>query len=358
MNTLLSTTLLQNFYSIFFFAYFFLGIITTVYVYYKSPKLDQVIFLAFGGGLLLFTLCRPLSLSRDDAAYIGIAKSICALNDCGLILQGSRDWLWYIGISLLKSIANNECALKVMATVSVAIKLLVIDRLCKQKLLALMLLIPLVYIQYDFTQFRAGLAISWYLIGFLFLIKNRTLLSSCFLSSNFIIHAQALPSLALLPTAWLNRKKWFLPNLVTLFTCLIYAGLFPDISIMEKLSLLSTGANSYLTMSSNGEYVNVKNFPLGYLPILGYALWLCWDINPQKDWLIRSAGASIALAILLAWFLAFNPTMQTRIFEFYVAPLFLLAGNIGSSKAKLIGTLILASILYLRLEFVNDWILG
>lgn len=358
MNTSPIETLSPPLYSFFFFTYFFLGIIATVYVHYKNPKLDQRIFLALGGCLLLFTLCRPIPLSRDDAAYIDIAKSICAFNDCGPILQSSRDWLWYFGISLLKSIASNERALMALATVSIAIKLFIIDRLCKQRLLALILLIPLIYIQYDFTQLRAGLAISWYLIGILFLIKGRLLLSGGFMGSNFILHAQALPSIALLPIAWLNRKKWLLPVLIILFTCLIYVELFPNFSFMEKLHILNTGANPYLALTASGEYANVKIFPLGYLPILGYGLWLCWGINPQKDWIVRSSGASIALAIMLAWFFSFNPTIQTRMFEFYIAPLVLLAGNIGSSKIKLIGTLILASILYIRLEWLHDWILG
>lgn len=352
------TTLSPNFYSLFFFAYFFLSIITALYVHNINPKLDRVMFFSFGISLLLFTLCRPLPLSRDDAAYINIAKSICTLKDCGITLQGDRDWLWYLGISLLKSIASNERALMALATVSVAVKLFVIDRLCKQKLLAFTLLIPLIYIQYDFTQLRAGFAISWYLVGILFITKHRLLLSSSFMGSNFILHTQALPSIVLLPIAWLNRNKWFLPISIILFVYLIYAGLFPSLSFMEKLHIFRSGANPYLAMTANGEYANVKVFPLGYLPILGYSLWLCWGVNPQKDWLIKSVGASIALAILLAWFLSFNPTIQTRLFEFYIAPLVLLAGNIGSSKEKLIGTLILASILYLRLEWLHDWILG
>lgn len=358
MNITLPETLSLNFYSIFFFAYFCLGIVITLYVHYKIPKLDRGMFFAFGVSLLLFTLYRPIPLSRDDGAYIDLAKSICAFNDCGFILQSSRDWLWYFGISILKSITSNEHALMALTTISVAIKLFVIDRLCKQKLLALMLLIPLVYIQYDFTQLRAGLAISWYLIGLLFLIQHRLLLSGSFMGSNFILHAQALPSIALFPITWLNQKKWFLPILVILFTSLIYAGFFPNFSLIEKLHIFNTGANSYLAQTANGGYANVKVFPLGYLPILAYGLWLCWGISPQKDWLIKSVGASIALAILLAWFLSFNPTIQTRMFEFYIAPLVLLAGNIGSNKAKLVGTLVLAGILYLRLEWLHDWILG
>lgn len=245
-----------------------------------------------------------------------------------------------------------------LAAIGIGIKMLVIDRLCKQKMLALLLLIPLVYIQYDFTQLRAGFALSWYFLAILFLAKNRFWLGGSFLGSNFMFHAQALPSILLLPLIWINRNKWILPLFVILFTCLIYAGLFPTLSLMQKFNIINTGANPYLEMTANGGYINVKIFPLGYLPMLAFGLWLCWANNPLEDGLNRIVGASILLAIFLAWIFSFSPTIQTRIFEFYIAPLVLLAGNIGSSKIKWIGTAIVATILYLRLELLNDWILG
>lgn len=310
MNITFPAILSLSFFSLLFFTYFFIGIVITLYVHYENPKLDRGIFLALGVSLLIFTLCRPLPLSRDDNAYIVIAESICAVNDCGVTFQGDRDWLWYFGISLLKSVTSNEHALMTLAAISVAIKLFIIDRICKQKLVALILLIPLIYIQYDFTQLRAGLAISWYFIGILFLINHKPLLSGSFMGSNFLLHAQALPSIALLPTAWANRQRWFLPSLVTLFTCLIYAGLFPTLSFMERVHIINTGANIYLAMTASGEYANVKVFPLGYLPILTYALWVCWNVNPKEDWLYRSVGASISLAILLHGFFHLTPLFK------------------------------------------------
>lgn len=358
MNTNFSTILSVNLYSIFFFAYFFLGIASNLYVQYKSPRLDRRVFLIFGVGLILFTLYRPLPLSRDDIAYINIGKSICPFDDCGPSLQGNRDWLWYMGVSLLKSIADNERALMCLAAIGIAIKIFVIDRLCKQKLAALILLIPLTYIQYDFTQLRAGLAISWYFIGILFLVKRELFLASSFMGGNFLIHSQALPSLALLPIFLLNRLKWVLPACIFFFIYLIHAGLFPGLSLIEKLHFINIGAAPYLSATAYKDYLNHRIFPIGYLPILGYALWLCWGINPLKDRLVQTVGASVMLALLLAWIFSFNPTMQTRMFEFYIAPLVLLAGNIGSSKIKLIGTTLLALILYLRLELLNNWILG
>lgn len=358
MTETYTTALLLNIFSFGLFIYFVLSIGFAIYLHGKNKNLDRYTFLALGFTLIIFTLCRPLHIARDDAAYIDISNSICAFDNCGITIQSGRDWLWYIGMALLKMIASNERALMIMAAISLTIKLFIIDRLCKQRILALILLIPLVYIQYDFTQLRAGLAISWYFIGILFLIQCRFWLSGGFMSSNFLLHSQALPSIALLPFAFFNQRKWILPTITILFTSLIYAKFFPSFLLTEKLHAINMGASPYFAKTAHGDYINVKVFPLGYLPMLGYALWLCWGINPQKNSLVRSVGASIALAILLAWFFSFNPTIQTRIFEFYIAPLVLLAGNIGSSKARMIGTIFLALILYLRLELFNNWILG
>ena len=345
-------------YSLLCFIFFFSGALTSKYISLKKPGLDRAVFWVFALTLIGFTFLRPLLLSRDDAAYIQIAQSICSINECGFSFQGPRDWGWYFAISFLKSFFNNEQSLMALASIGVAIKLLVIDQLCKQRLLALVLLVPLTYIQYDFTQLRAGFAISWYFLAIFFLVRNKTWIASSLLVSNFAFHAQAAPSIGLIPFAWLNQRQWVLPISVISFLCLIYTGLFPSFEIMKQLHIAKTGADAYLAMNAMGEYINFKIFPLGYIPILAFGLWLCWGNNPQKDRLCRIVGASLLLAMFLAWVFSFNPTIQTRMFEFYIAPLVLLAGNIGSNRVKLLGTLVISTILYLRLELLHDWILG
>lgn len=354
----LNTLLPIQFYSIIFFVFFFSGALTSAYISFKKPKLDRVVFWAFGSALIGFTFLRPLSLSRDDAAYIQIAQSICSFSECGFSIQGLRDWGWYLNISFLKTIFSNEQSLMALASIGVVIKLFVIDRLCKQRLLALVLLIPLTYVQYDFTQLRAGFAISWYFLAIFFLVRGKNWVAGSLLVSNFAFHAQAAPSIGLIPFAWLNQRQWILPITIIGFLCLIYTGLFPSFELMQQLNIIKTGASAYLAMNARGEYINIKIFPLSYIPILAFGAWLCWGKNLKKDLLSRIIGSSILLAISLAWVFAFNPTIQTRMFEFYMAPLLLLAGNIGSNKAKLVGTVLLSVILYLRLELLHDWILG
>jgi hypothetical protein len=347
-----------KFYSLLSFIFFLSASLSGIYICLKKPNLDRAAFWVFGFALISFTFLRPLPISRDDAAYIQIAQSICSIKECGFSLQGLRDWGWYFVLSFLKSFFSNQQSLMALASIGVVIKLLVIDRLCKQRLLALIPLIPLTYVQYDFTQLRAGFAISWYFLAILFLFRCKNWIAGGLLLSNFTFHAQAAPSIGLIPFTWLNQRQWVLPITVISFLCLIYLGLFPGFELMQKLHLAKTGAGAYLALNASGEYINVKIFPLGYLPILVFGLWLSWGNDLQKDHLSRIVGASILLAIFMAWLFSFNPTIQTRLFEFYIAPLVLLAGNIGSNKSKLAGTLLLSMILYLRLELIHDWILG
>lgn len=358
MSIALPKILSLNLYSIYFFALFLSAIITAIYINYKNPKIDRTAFLFFGSSLVLFTLLRPLSLSRDDAAYIQIGQSICSISECGFSIQGLRDWGWYFFISVFKSFLSYEQSLMALASISLGIKLFVIYQLCKQRLVALILLIPLTYIQYDFTQLRAGLAISWYFLAIFFLYQSKNWIAAGLLVNNFVFHAQAAPSIGLIPFTWLNQRQWVLPITVMGFLLLIYIGIYPNFELMQQLHIIQTGAESYLTLNAKDAYADVKIFPIGYLPILALGLWLSWDNHPHKDCLNKIVGASIMLAIFLAWLFSFNPTIQTRMFEFYIAPLVLLAGNIGSNKAKLVGTLVISGILYLRLEWLHDWILG
>ena len=358
INFILSEALSINPYSIYCFAFFIFAAFSSFYIANEKPVIDRLAFWVFGLTLISFTILRPPPLSRDNAAYIQITQSICSISECGPSIQGLRDWGWFFAISFLKSFFSNEQSLMALASIGVAIKLLVIDKLCKQRLLALVLLIPLTYIQYDFTQLRAGFAISWYFLAILFLARCKTWIASSLLVSNFAFHAQAALSFCLIPFAWLNQRQWVLPIAVIGFLFLIYTGFFPSFELMKQLHIAKTGADPYLTMNASGQYLGVKIFPLAYIPILALGLWLCWGNNPQKDRLCRIVGASILLAIFFAWVFSFNPTIQTRMFEFYIAPLVLLAGNIGSNRVKLLGTLVISTILYLRLELLHDWILG
>ena len=338
----------------------YLLLITTVVVsQFLRPNAlsDRRLFWAFGAALLVFTGCVPPEVSRDGMAYVhDVVPNTCGVRSCDPAAHPLRDFFWYASVSILRGALGDERVVFVLASIGVLIKLLVIDQLCKWRLLALLLLIPLVYIQYDFTQLRAGFAISWFFLGIYLIARHRFVSSIPFMATSFLWHAQALPSAGIYAAYWLNRSRWVLPLVVISLLLLLMLGAYPTIGLIHSMQI-GLGSESYVAAAISGQYVNVKLFPLGYLPILIYALWILVGTEGPSS-LSRVVGASLGMAMFLAWLVASNPVMQGRMFEFYVAPIVLVVGNLGSNRYKIAGAVVLSWILYLRLELLHDWILG
>lgn len=321
-------------------------------------RIDWVFFWLVGSMLVGFAVFRPVGLARDDQAYVEIVKSLCPQGDCtkgGAIV---RDYVWYgfvkLGVHLWPE--NYRVALA-LSGLGVLVKLFVIDRLCSQRLLALLLFIPLCYVQYDLTQLRAGLAISWMMLGVYALVRSHVWVGVSALGTNFLVHSQAVFSLGLLCYRVFGLSRWGLPVVTAVALVFIYAGLYPGVKTLGWLGSIPETA-SYYSGSQSGAYAGVKAFPWAYFLILGYGIWLCDAMRDGYSKIVEIVSAGLALGMLVAWFFAINPTMQTRTFEFYAVPLVLLAGNVGGSRRKILATCILALVLYGRLELLHDWILG
>ncbi|BBU67999.1 EpsG family protein [Fluviibacter phosphoraccumulans] len=321
-------------------------------------RIDRSLFWIFGLALVAFAVLRPIGLGRDDLAYVEILKSLCSDGDCSKGSPATRDWVWYglvrLGLPLWPG--NLQVALAISG-VGVLIKLFVIDRLCKERLLALLLLIPLSFVQYDLTQLRAGLASSWMMLGIYWLVRSQLWLGGIALVTNFTLHSQAIFSPALLGYRVFGLSRWILPTASLLALALLYGGFYPSASSLAWLGLIPE-AVPYYSGSVNGAYLGVKLFPWAYFLILGYGIWLCDALRLTQRSVSEIASAGLFLGMFVAWFFAINPTMQTRIFEFYAVPLVLLAGNVRRSKVRILVTCLLALVLYLRLELLHDWILG
>lgn len=322
-----------------------------------STSEDRRLFWVLGLLLICFTVARPMTLSRDDAAYIDIGRGVCAIFECQSLVQVGRDWVWYNLVGLLRSAVESSQAILLLAGLGVLIKLWVIDQLCRQRLSALLLLLPLIYIQYDFTQLRAGFALSWFFMAIFLLSRQRLIAASGLLLTNFLVHAQAIFSPGILCYKLFERRILAVWLSMLGLVLLIYSGWFPSRSVIELLGV-SKFASSYYQELLSGGYAGVKVFPAGYLLILAYAAWLSLALRKAQANLVAIVTASFTVGLGVAWFFSVIPTMQCRIFEFYCAPLVLLAGNMGASRLKMWGTVILAAILYLRLELLHDWILG
>ena len=345
-------------------AFSFMGLLlaaslSTALIYYpRRNGIDRCIFWAFGVVLCLFAMFRPFGLGLDDPSYVEILDALCPVGDCSNGAPITRDFVWFGLVSLgLPYWSGSLNVALVLSGLGVFVKLFVIDRLCRQRLLALLLLVPLSFIQYDMTQLRAGFASAWMMLGIYWLVRSRVILGSLTLLSNFMVHSQAIFSPGLLTCRLLGLRPWIFPSCTVFLLGLIYLGLYPNSSMLSWLGLVAESA-TYFAGLQEGSYDGVKAFPWGYLPILGYGVWLWTATAEEHKKTANIVAASLLLGLTLAWFFAIIPVIQTRLFDFYALPVVLLAGNLGNSRLKMALTCLLALVLYLRLELLQDWILG
>lgn len=329
-----------------------------LYPTHQREKIDLYLSRLIGLLLICFAVLRPIGLTRDDLAYLDIIKRLCPLGDCTKGESIFRDYVWYC---LVKFGAHywpeNLRVALVLSGFGVFIKLFVIDRLCSQRLLALLLYIPICYLQFDLTQLRAGFAISWMMLGVYAIVRSHVWVGAAFFCTNGLVHSQGFLSPALLCYRVFGIRRWVLPMVTTVALVLIYGGFYPRLEFLSWMRNLRETMPYYAGIQS-GAYEGVRVFPWGYFLILAYGVWLCDAMRNQNPRIVQIVSAGLALGMLVAWFFAANPSIQTRVFEFYAVPLVLLAGNVVGSKSKIILTCILALGLYLRLELLHDWILG
>jgi hypothetical protein len=346
-----------------FSSIFFGGLLTLIFAscffYFRpNPKIEHRIFWISASFLILFCALRPMGIARDDLAYIEIARAKCTFFDCLELVQSPRDWIWHSLVGLIKSFVDNERAPLILSAIGAGIQILVIDRLCRHKLLALTLFIPLTFLIFDFTLLRAGLTLSIYFISLYLLAKSWRIFGSVALASNYLFHAQGIFSIGVLPFAWLAKYRVLLAALLVGLIACIYLQWTPS---AEQTSYLARGdAANYWLQYKAGVFNQERIFPLADIAILiylGFILAFKTDFSKHLP-IERYALGSILLAVFLAWFFAPIHAVQTRLFDFYVAPLIFLAGNLRLNLYTLVATLGLAILLYTRTELIHNWIMG
>lgn len=342
------------------FLCFFSGLVLLSLVFYRkpNPETESRIYWALALILTTFSAIRPIGIGRDDLSYVEISKNICAITECVQIIQGSRDWGWYLIVSLLKSVMPGERAILVLSGICTFIQLLIIDRLCRQKLLALTLFVPLIYLYFDFTLLRAGLALTVFFIAFYCLVRSKQFLGSTLLLSNYFFHSQGIFSIGLFLLNQITKYKYVAIALITLLVAFIYLDWTP--SFEQLLPLSKNESAPYWGQYRLGLFDNQLDFPLAYLLIIGYVIFLLFtnDSSSEESYSSQLALASILLAVLLAWFFAPIHAIQTRLFDFYVAPLVILVGNLRHHWTTAAATLVLAGFLYIRMELIHNWVIG
>jgi hypothetical protein len=333
-------------------------ILSTCLYLHPSPAIERRLFWLYGSALVIFTALRPLGIAIDDSAYIEISRSICAFSECLTPIQSSRDFVWYGLVGGFKSFLEGPRAILALAAVGLALKLYVLDRLSSCKLLALTLFIPLVYLSFDFTIFRAGLALSFYFLALYLLVQKRKNWGNAILLGNGLIHTQAIFSVAVVPLHWLTKYKKVCLAVTLICLTGIYLKLTPSLAQLSYIN--STPATPYLAEAMNGGFLQAPPLAITYLVLLAFTLLII--VFEKKSLIPRAINqyviASALVAVVLAWFFAPIMTMQSRLFDFYIAPLVFLVGNLERNKWAYFGVIALAIMLYARLELLHNFILG
>lgn len=319
---------------------------------------ENFAFCVAGSILIAFALLRPIGIGIDDPAYVAIPREICAFFECFKPVQSTRDFFWYGSISILKSMMTGPQAVFSLAAITVFLQLYIIHSLCKQKMLALTFFASHVYLLFDITIFRAGLALTVYFLAIYFLVKNRRIIGCGLLAGNFLFHSQGIFSIGLLPMHWLAKRKRVCMAIGSLCLIGIYLKLTPN---LHQLSYIAKAeAADYIAQAFNGQFVKDHVFPQFGLVLVAF-LSIAYIFNKKllgnarvNDYVLASA----MLALILAWFFAPITGIQLRLFDFYIAPLIFLAGNLKRNIYSFLLVAVSSSLLVGRLIFLRNFIMG
>lgn len=343
-----------------FLIYFILLVGLAIHVYIRpNLELDQKLFWFLGLILILFSALRPLGAGIDAPGYTEMGRTICPLVDCHQLIQTSRDQIWFALSGALRSFFSWERSILLVSAIGVFVQLYCIDRLCRQKLLALTLYVSLVYFVFNITILRAGFALSWYFLAFYMFCSERNRIGTLLILTNFLVHTQALFSIALAPFYWLTENKRAAYAIFILCLVGIYSPFHPTSAQLSSLTPIPS-AKIYIDTALSGGYVGVKPFPIAGFFMLGYLVLIIsiQGVEPASTRLQRFVLASALMGTFFAWFFTSVHDIQMRLFDFYIAPLVFLAGNLKRNKYLFIATITLAVLLYIRYEVMHDYIIG
>lgn len=347
-------------FSLGFLIFFILLVGLSIYIYLRpNSDLDQKLFWFLGLLLILFSAVRPLEIGIDAPGYAVMGKTVCPLIDCHQLIQSSRDQIWYLLSGALKSFFSWERSILLVSAIGVLVQLYCIDRLCQQKLLSLTLYVAMVYFVFDITILRAGLALSWYFFAIYMFCSKRNTVGALLVFTNFLVHSQALLSIALAPFYWLAKNKKIVFAILILCLAGIHSPLHPT-SAQLSTFIPILAVKTYIDFALAGGYAGVKPFPIAGYFMLGYLVLITsiQGVESASFRLVRFVVASALMGTFFAWFFTPVHDIQMRLFDFYIAPLVFIAGNLKRNKYFFMATIGLAILLYIRYEVMHDYMIG
>jgi hypothetical protein len=303
-------------------------------------RISSQLFLLYGIILCLLVLFKPFGSAPDDLNYTKLAALGCTSEACDDTLSLNRDFIWFFLASF--SPANGEfLAVKIIALLSLVIKLYVIFKLSSNKMYALCIYTFAFYFLHDLTQYRVSLAIAFFLLAIFFASRSRGFNSSLSYIASVGSHIQSAPSamLLMLPD-WVKRRRNLLWLILAILT-LIAMGIFPPVDWLVAAYGFVTGQDydissdigKYIYLSESDAYFGMRNVSLISVVIM-FSLWvLKFDgvatarLNSTQMRAISISCGSIVMAYMVYLAFASVLDMQNRLFEYFLVPLVIVFGN-------------------------------
>ena len=298
---------------------------------------DRILFWVFGGALILFTGLRPYGVGLDDAGHYNLHYyHVCPLFKCDKWLLKDRDYIWYFLVSVLRRISDRPSDMLWLSAMAVAGKLVVMDRLCSWRLLALLLYVAVFYQVQDMTSFRQAWAILFFMLGFMGLASQSRWAGSPYLLLSGLAHKQGFLSLALWPASWLPRR-WYIPLAIMLLSfVLLFLGVFPKSGTLQA-NVVYIEPSSWFKLLGDilhnlvdikpGMSNLVERIPLSTYPMAALVLFIFRRGWSQSDPVFALSAVSCALAFAWFWLFAAEPVYQFRFFYFFLVPMTVAVGR-------------------------------
>jgi hypothetical protein len=334
-----------------------------------SINIDRFVFLGSSGLLIVFSAFRPLGLALDDGGYTTyIWEGSCPTLECGRWFQGERDQLWYSLVGLLKSVYPHPQVMLWLAGFALAVKLFVIDRLCRHRSLALVFYVGCFYVIHDITALRLSLAISAYLLGFYWLVEGCVRRGAWLLAVNGLFHKQAFLAPSLLIGRWVCWSPASLRWALLLPMGLLTMAVYPNDSLLKWLVAQPWGqgvtdalfgkGSQYLSLKLQGYYDKERIWPVVAPPTLLLAAWLLPDLlRGEKRGLFRYVATSLVIAAWFLWGFAVIPEVQLRFWHFFLVPFVFVIGNAQLTRWKLAAILALSAVYLMKYTVMHDLLL-
>jgi hypothetical protein len=335
----------------------------------RARSIDRLIFWMAGSILLGFVLHRPFGIALDDAGneHNRMLKGICPYWECGQIIQGRRDQVWYSLMGLLSSFLPLEQSALTLAALGLLVKLLIIDRFCINRALALLVYAGMFYVIHDVTALRVSLAIAVYLFGLVLLAGGYRWLGCSTLLFNGFVHTQAFVApLLLAASRWLvsvsiARRGMLIP------VGFLMVGLYPgewfyrmvgSIAGGDKLLQVVTGG--YMSYWADPDTPGFRAWPLVVPPAIVLALWLLPSLRDRSESLFQYTAWSLIIACVFLWATPLIPAIQFRLFNFFFVPVVLVFGNAILDRIKLATIMLMVALYVIKYTFLhviisNEW---